>query len=82
MQGAALLYNLMLSEKQEHERRVETYRSELADWAADVGEIESDLADWRLDGVWIVVRAQGRSVGYPTRAFVTRWIDNLKRGRA
>ena len=78
MQGAALLYNLMLSEKQEHEGRVETYRSELADWAADVAELGSDLAHWRLDGVWRVVRVQGRSVGYPTQAFVTRWIESLK----
>ena len=80
MQGAALLYNLMLSEKQEHERRVETYRSELGDWTAGVEALGSDLVDWQLGGVWSVVRAQGRSVGYPTRAFVTRWIDNLKRG--
>ncbi|WP_420635701.1 DUF6361 family protein [Candidatus Palauibacter sp.] len=80
MQGAALLYNLMLSELQQHERRVETYRSELGDWTVDVEALGSDLADWRLNGVWSVVRAQGRSVGYPTQAFVTRWIDNLKLG--
>ena len=78
MQGAALLYNLMLSEKQEHEGRIETYRSELGDWIADAKALESDLADWQLDGVWSVVRTKGRSLGYPTRAFVTRWIDNLK----
>ena len=78
MQGAALLYNLMLSELQEHEGRKETYRGELEVWAADVETLGSALADWRLDGVWSVVRAQGRSVGYPTRTFVERWIGNLK----
>lgn len=79
MQGAALLYNLMLSEKQEHERRIETYRSELGDWVADAKALESDLTGWHLDRVWSVVRAKGRSLGYPTRAFISRWIDNLKR---
>ncbi|WP_420439624.1 DUF6361 family protein [Candidatus Palauibacter sp.] len=79
MQGAALLYNLMLSEKQEHDGRIETYQAELADWVAEVQDLESDLADWRLDGVWSVVRAKSRSLGYPTQSFVTRWIDNLKR---
>ena len=78
MQGAALLYNLMLSELQEHEGRRETYRAELEAWAADVEALGSDLADWQLDGVWAVVRTHGRSVGYPTRAFVERWIANLK----
>ena len=80
MQGAALLYNLMLSELQGHKGRVETYRGELEAWAADVDAAGSDLADWKLDGVWSVVRARGRSVGFPTRTFVERWIANLKQG--
>ncbi|MXZ71118.1 MAG: hypothetical protein F4Z04_06390 [Acidobacteria bacterium] len=79
MQGAALLYNLMLSEKQEHDGRIGIYRAELADWVAEVQHVESDLVDWQLDGVWRVVRTGGRSVGYPTQSFVTCWIDHLKR---
>ena len=78
MQGAALLYNLMLSELQKHEERVETYRSELETWAEDIEALASALKDWKLDGVWSVVRAEGRSVGYPTQTFVTHWIDNLR----
>ena len=78
MQGAALLYNLMLSELQQHELRAETYQSELVDWAADVEALGSNLPDWQLDGVWSIVRAQGRSLGFPTQTFVTRWIENLK----
>ena len=80
MQGAALLYNLMLSELQEHEGRMETYRRELEAWAADIEALGSHMADWQLDGVWRAVRAQGRSVGWPTRTFVERWIANLKQG--
>ena len=70
MQGSALLYNLMLSELQQHEGRKDTFRGELQAWAADIEALGSDLADWQLDGVWSVVRAQGRSVGY-TRCVAT-----------
>ena len=80
MQGAALLYNLMLAELQEHEGRRETYRGELQTWAGDFEALGSDLPGWQLDGVWRVVRAQGRSVGYPTRTFVESWIASLKQG--
>ncbi|MDE2851371.1 MAG: DUF6361 family protein [Acidobacteriota bacterium] len=78
MQGAALLYNLMLSQLQQHGLRVERYESELVDWAADVEALGPHLAAWRLDGIWSVVGAQRRSLGFPTQTFVTRWIENLK----
>ena len=80
MQGAALLYNLMLSELQGHEVRQETYRDELQAWADDVEALGSSLSDWQPDGIWSVVRDQGRSVGYPTQTFVESWIEALKRG--
>lgn len=78
MQGAALLYNLMLSELQQHELRVESYQNELEDWGADVEALGPDLYAWQLEGVWSVVRAQGRTLGFPTQAFISRWIENLK----
>ena len=79
MQGAALLYNLMLSELQKHEQRIETYRGQLAKWAAEADALAVALEDWRLDGVWRVVRTQGRSPAFPMRSFVQRWVDNLRR---
>lgn len=80
MQGASLLYNLMLSELQEHEGRIERYRGQLEAWATDFQAAESDLADWQLAGVWSIVRAQGRSVGISTRTFAEGWVANLKQG--
>ncbi|MYK69078.1 MAG: hypothetical protein F4020_05895 [Gammaproteobacteria bacterium] len=82
MQGAALLYNLMLSELKERDEWKEKYRRRLARWAGDVRELGPALGDWRLNGVWRVVRTQGRSLRYPTRDFVERWVENLKRGSA
>ena len=79
MHGAALLYNLMLSDRQRHEQRIETYRRELEAWSSDTAALEADLADWQLNGVWQVARATGRSPSFPMRVFVQRWVENLKR---
>ena len=79
MQGAALLYNLMLSELRKRDDWQGKYRRRLTKWAGDVRELGTALEDWKLDGVWQVVRTQGRSLRYPTRSFVERWVENLKR---
>ena len=79
MQGAALLYNLMLSELQQHEQRIETYRSELANWAADADALAAAIRDWQLGGVWRMVKTQGRSPAFPMQSFVERWVRNLRR---
>ena len=78
MQGAALLYNLMLSELRKNDQWTEKYEAELERWAADVRVLGSALADWKPDGMWSVVRDQGRRLGYPTQAFVERWVECLK----
>ena len=79
MQGAALLYNLMLAELRRHEEWTEEYRRTLEGWAADVDALEPAMKDWNPGGVWRVVRATGRSLGYPTQAFIERWVEELKR---
>ena len=71
MQGAALLYNLMLAELQQHERRMERHREALENWAAGMDALQSELADWQLRGVWNVVGSHGRLIGNPTR-FICR----------
>lgn len=78
MQGAALLYNLMLSELKKRDEWQDKYRRRLAKWTDQVHEIGPALADWELKGVWQVVRIQGRSLKEPTRNFVESWVENLK----
>ncbi len=80
MQGAPLLYNLMLAELRQHNEWTEDYRRRLDGWAADVNALGSAWRNWTPEGVWQAVRNTGRPVGYPTRAFVENWVDNLKRG--
>ncbi len=79
MQGAALLYNLMLSELKKRDEWQDKYRLRLADWADDVFELGPALKDWKLERVWRVVKTQGRSLRHPTRNFVEGWVENLKR---
>ena len=78
MQGAALLYNLMLSELKKRDDWRKKYRRKLAEWADEVREIGPALEGWRLDGVWRVVGTQGRRLGQPTRNFVEGWVGNLQ----
>ena len=80
MQGAALLYNLMLSERKQHDEWTQEYRRRLEDWAADVDALGRAVEDWNPERVWRVVTAQGRSVGYWTRNFVEDWVEGLRLG--
>ena len=79
MQGAALVYNLMLSELRQHDEWTKTHRGSLEDWAAKVDALGSSIGDWKPDGVWQVMRAQRRSLRYPTQTFVERWVEILTR---
>ena len=77
MQGAALLYNLMLSEARKHDDWQDAYRKKLHEWASEIRELTTALDNWKLDEVWEVVRTQRRSLKTPTRSFIERWIQNL-----
>ncbi len=79
MHGAPLLYNLMLAELRQHKEWTEEYRRRLDAWAADFDALGPDAKGWELEGVWRLVRASGRSLGYPTQAFVESWVEDLKR---
>ncbi len=83
IQGAALLYNLMLSELRENDDWIEDYQEKLAKWASKWGsEIEAlgpGFKDWKPDGVWRFVSRQGVRLGYPTRRFVEDWVQELHR---
>jgi hypothetical protein len=85
LQGAALLYNLMLAEASTHlvkvtgnETLAETYRRELDEWATDVEALGAAVNEWDLRRVWEIARTQGRPLGFPTRAFVQGWIDLVR----
>ena len=78
MHGAALLYNLMLAEALGHEEWIERYRGKLATWSGEMGEMSAELAAWDLGALWRTVEPAERSIRFPTRAFVERWVGIVR----
>jgi hypothetical protein len=77
--GAALLYNLMLSEACENEELVDRYRSELANWSDRMRSLWDELTQWYadLESFWsspplLVARIPGSA-----RDFVGEWCQRV-----
>jgi hypothetical protein len=77
MQGAAVLYNLMLAEAAEHREREEEHRGSLGRWAQ--GLDVPALAGWDLDRFWALAGRTTHTVTDRARLFVGRWIELLRR---
>lgn len=72
VEGAALLYNLQLSELGEREERVGEYAAQLAEW----GEQHRPLLDgWDLGTFWPLVMGHGHGISGETCRFVQAWLD-------
>jgi hypothetical protein len=80
--GAALLYNLMLSEKSKNAERVTGYQDAFAEWSALVGSRSAALGKWRREEFWALVSGVNPRVPLPTRAFVDTWLDLALTGEA
>ena len=83
MHGAALLYNVLLAERAEelglagYEGHRDDFTARLDDWNREVEA--SDIGGWNLDLLWTLVADQGRPIAAPARAFVTHWVDLIRR---
>lgn len=75
MHGAALLYNLMLSEERGNEDWEGGYGDALRTWAAEIEARKAALSGWDIARFWQIVAAGGGRVTPPARAFVERWIS-------
>lgn len=71
VQGAALVYNLYLSEVWMRVEGEEAYRADLAEWAATVPS--SGLADWKLQDFWLCVIGKNHTITPRTQQFIDRW---------
>lgn len=79
--GAALLYNLMLSEKADWLEKRSQYRSELLEWAEGVGARRAEFQEWDMGEFWSVIEKSYGRMPPPTRRFVDEWIQlMLSRG--
>jgi hypothetical protein len=72
MHGAALLYNLRLSELRQWEEKIAEYRARLQQWRAEPDF--QDLGQWSVDRLWEVTLERGHTITMATRRFVSNWV--------
>jgi hypothetical protein len=75
--GAALLYNLMLAEKRESEELVDKYLERLEVWQAQMDTIQ--FSNWNQNDFWELVEGAGR-IHPMTRRFVSDWLALIRDG--
>ncbi len=77
LHGAALLYNLMLAEKNKDDDLVSAYDARMDDWVAELQSRQRDLAGWNHSEFWSLVHGTGSHITRPTEAFVTHWLAKV-----
>ncbi|MHC9296592.1 DUF6361 family protein, partial [Mycobacterium sp. LTG2003] len=82
MNGASLLYNLLLAEAYEQEgfdrveNPVEQYRQKLDEWAIQP-TVQDDINTWNTAEFWSRVLTQNPAVNLRSRRFIDEWLDQL-----
>jgi hypothetical protein len=72
MHGAALLYNLTLSELRAQDDWVTDYRERIQTWAAELDL--TGIRAWSLDDFWHSVEHPAHSIRPAAKRFVTQWL--------
>lgn len=78
MNGASLLYNLMLSEKRKNEEWIDKYRDKLSGWIGDIERQRSQILNWDMNEFWRIVFEQNSHIHFMTRRFIENWIDLIR----
>lgn len=76
IQGANLLYNLMLAEEDEnlYNQKEEEYRDKFNQWKNNIKMSIDEIEMWDLNEFWSICRSSG-NIPVTTVNFVNRWID-------
>lgn len=79
MYGAALLYNLLLSEMRGNDEWVGYYEEQLSRWRTmlDMPRLKA----WSLDAFWQEIQHSSHRVLDPTRRFVSEWVGLVRETR-
>ena len=82
MQGAPLLYNLILAEQAHEKDGVAKYRRGFAEWAQSLSKRSRALAQWKRQRFWELVRSVNPRITGPTQEFINTWWDLALAGDA
>lgn len=78
MNGASLLYNLMLSEKRNNEEWINKYQNKIFDWINNIKNQMSQILNWDMNEFWRIVFEQNSHIHFMTRRFIENWIDFVR----
>jgi hypothetical protein len=73
--GAALLYNFMLAKLLGKDDLIESYQSNMDDWASTIETREPAISSWDRQRFWGIVRGTGARTTPQTRHFIDRWFS-------
>lgn len=76
MNGASLLYNLMLAELAEKASKTAEYAALLDEWAHRVDE--RGVRNWDLHNLWSVANREGYVISPRTQNFVSAWLGEVR----
>lgn len=74
MEGAALLYNLLLCRAAGREDGSKKYADACGEWVDRLRGRRAALAAWDMAGFWPLVEGQGHRIPARARLFVERWV--------
>ena len=79
--GAALMYNLMLSELRNLDESIEAYRSEIEKWAEGLSSRWAELIHWHegLSDFWSCASLKHARITRPTHNFIEHWLQLIFR---
>jgi len=80
MNGAALIYNLQLSELREHDGWIADYQERLQTWNAEIDQ--ASVRVWSLDDFWLSIEHPNHRVQPAAKRFVTEWLQIVREGAA
>ncbi|MFZ0279432.1 MAG: DUF6361 family protein [Candidatus Sulfotelmatobacter sp.] len=82
MHGAPLLYNLILAEQAHRNDSVAKYRRNFGEWAKLLSARSRDLAQWKRERFWELVRSVNPRITARTYEFINSWWDLALAGNA
>ena len=75
--GAQLLYNLLLARKRQHSEWIDDYKNRLHEWWIGIEERDQGIRTWQRDHFWQIVAAGNSRVSHRSKVFINTWIDIL-----
>ncbi len=76
--GAQLLYNVILAEMKKWDEQIDRFRDAWGSWAETINQRQSEIEQWDLDRFWIIVDGPSQRVSQTVRRFIESWIQLVR----